>query len=625
MATDVDLQKLVVQLEASFVKYERQWSKAMGVTDANVKRTQSQFDRMAKVVSTGGANAAKGLSPVSFQTANIASQFQDIAVQLQAGQSPFTIALQQGTQLSAALGTGRGLRGTVAALGSAFGSLVSPVSLATIALITAGGFAVQYFGTLLQDGQASESTLKEQEDLIRRVADRWGDAVPALRAYVEQLDRLKDQSELSQATDLAIDEVYAKIVSTIRDQLRPELAAARIDIQQLGGDAQEIDQLQAAFDALVRKAEDGTASGADLEAIISLLANSSVGTTSIMQALQSVMAALKVEFDQAAAAARGFEEDKRRALQQGPATELFTANRDFVAEQERLNSLTAEQLALETEIERVKAEASRDKVVISEEQALSLAQQRLAAEERRAQIKAGEKAGSKAETEAQREAQAVLELIAALEHEYDLLGLTAQQQEVANALRRAGSAATAEQRAQIEDLVNKTYEEREQIEALNDLYAEFGQAGKTAVMGIVDALKDGKIEASELGDILSNVLGQFGQFFLNQAFGSFGGSGGGGNVLGALFGGKRAAGGPVDAGKAYLVGERGPEIIVPGRSGTVVPNHQLGGAGVSINIDARGAQMGVAEQIEARLKHWSRFEAPPLIRHHARTTMPENG
>jgi len=37
----------------------------------------------------------------------------------------------------------------------------------------------------------------------------------------------------------------------------------------------------------------------------------------------------------------------------------------------------------------------------------------------------------------------------------------------------------------------------------------------------------------------------------------------------------RAAGGPVEAGQPYLVGEEGPEIIVPDNSGTVVPNYGL--------------------------------------------------
>lgn len=41
------------------------------------------------------------------------------------------------------------------------------------------------------------------------------------------------------------------------------------------------------------------------------------------------------------------------------------------------------------------------------------------------------------------------------------------------------------------------------------------------------------------------------------------------------FGGLRAAGGPVEKGKAYVVGEQGPEVIVPKEDGTVIPNHAL--------------------------------------------------
>jgi hypothetical protein len=45
--------------------------------------------------------------------------------------------------------------------------------------------------------------------------------------------------------------------------------------------------------------------------------------------------------------------------------------------------------------------------------------------------------------------------------------------------------------------------------------------------------------------------------------------------------GARVRGGPVSAGLPYLVGERGPEIVVPGQSGTVIPNHAIGGAPAS--------------------------------------------
>ena len=50
----------------------------------------------------------------------------------------------------------------------------------------------------------------------------------------------------------------------------------------------------------------------------------------------------------------------------------------------------------------------------------------------------------------------------------------------------------------------------------------------------------------------------------------------------------RALGGPVNAGEPYVVGERGPEIMVPGASGTVVPNNKIGGSTV-INVTVTSA------------------------------------
>jgi len=70
-----------------------------------------------------------------------------------------------------------------------------------------------------------------------------------------------------------------------------------------------------------------------------------------------------------------------------------------------------------------------------------------------------------------------------------------------------------------------------------------------------------------------------------KIFESFGGAGGvRGIVSGALkfFGGFRAEGGPVMGGRGYIVGERGPELFVPGSSGSIVPNNRLGGGPVNI-------------------------------------------
>ena len=79
--------------------------------------------------------------------------------------------------------------------------------------------------------------------------------------------------------------------------------------------------------------------------------------------------------------------------------------------------------------------------------------------------------------------------------------------------------------------------------------------------------------------------------------------------------GARAAGGPISANKPYLVGENGPEIVVPGSSGTVIPNRHIneaqGGGGVTINVDARGSADPAA--VRAQVQQGIIEAAPSII------------
>lgn len=91
--------------------------------------------------------------------------------------------------------------------------------------------------------------------------------------------------------------------------------------------------------------------------------------------------------------------------------------------------------------------------------------------------------------------------------------------------------------------------------------------------------------------------------------------------------GRRAMGGPVQAGKAYLVGERGPEMLIMGaQSGNVIPNHELGsvpfmgprsaagGGGTVINMNinagmgADGAEVG--RQVVEAIRKYERRSGP---------------
>src|SRR5690606_5139206 len=117
----------------------------------------------------------------TFQTANIAAQFQDIAVTSAMGMSPLQIALQQGTQLSAILNT---MDKPVRGLAAAFMSVINPVSLVTIAVIAAGAALIQYFSSGEKEVDKIDAALKAHADNIADIKARWGDAASGVTEYV---------------------------------------------------------------------------------------------------------------------------------------------------------------------------------------------------------------------------------------------------------------------------------------------------------------------------------------------------------------------------------------------------------------------------------------------------------
>ncbi len=89
---------------------------------------------------------------------------------------------------------------------------------------------------------------------------------------------------------------------------------------------------------------------------------------------------------------------------------------------------------------------------------------------------------------------------------------------------------------------------------------------------------------------------------------SLSGLGGGGlfSGIGKLFGGGRAAGGPVASGTAYVVGEQGPELFVPNVAGRIMSSKSSGVGSQSINvvnnIDARGASSDLIDALPGILE-----------------------
>ncbi|KKW91034.1 hypothetical protein [Sphingobium chungbukense] len=117
------------------------------------------------------------------------------------------------------------------------------------------------------------------------------------------------------------------------------------------------------------------------------------------------------------------------------------------------------------------------------------------------------------------------------------------------------------------------------------------RAGRRIEQGLLRAVRTGQFGFEELKAIALRVLDDIAASALRTGMGSVGGDGLVGLAASVLGLPGRATGGPVAPGRAYVVGERGPEVFVPTASGQVVP-HGAGGVRdvrVSIAVQGQGA------------------------------------
>ncbi|CAN5340593.1 hypothetical protein BH09PSE2_BH09PSE2_03480 [soil metagenome] len=127
------------------------------------------------------------------------------------------------------------------------------------------------------------------------------------------------------------------------------------------------------------------------------------------------------------------------------------------------------------------------------------------------------------------------------------------------------------------------------VKAAEAIDSAFGKAGESLAKSLGRAASDGKISLAELAKSVIDAAG----VFARQPTGA---SGGGSfaevlaGVFKSVFSGARADGGPVGAGGAYLVGERGPELFRPYTAGEISPGGGAGsGAVVNVTIQGGGA------------------------------------
>lgn len=130
------------------------------------------------------------------------------------------------------------------------------------------------------------------------------------------------------------------------------------------------------------------------------------------------------------------------------------------------------------------------------------------------------------------------------------------------------------------------------------------RAGSLIESSLMRAVRTGKLGFEDLRRVAMSVLAEIAQSAISGGLGSLLGGGGGGSlgsagtILSAALGAPgRATGGPVSPGRAYLVGERGPELFVPTSSGQVAAGGASQPRDVRVTVNVNAGQAGAPEAL----------------------------
>lgn len=147
-------------------------------------------------------------------------------------------------------------------------------------------------------------------------------------------------------------------------------------------------------------------------------------------------------------------------------------------------------------------------------------------------------------------------------------------------------------------------------QAVSDTWVNAFQSMEDAFVNFV---KTGKLDFKSLADSIIADMARI--TFRQMVSGFFGGGGGGFNILSmfGLGGGggsvplppivTRAVGGSVSSGSPYLVGENGPELFMPNRSGSIVPDTSMSGNGGGVNVyQTINVSTGVQQTVRAEIQ-----------------------
>lgn len=182
--------------------------------------------------------------------------------------------------------------------------------------------------------------------------------------------------------------------------------------------------------------------------------------------------------------------------------------------------------------------------------------------------------------------------------EMETAGQSNEVKERSRALAKMTGDETAEEAKKIGELGAAYGKLKDQIAAAEQKQQEFKAALQEAASEFATFAKSTILESKNIGDAFKDMLKSFAGKGIDRLFNMLlgGGGGSGGGLLDGLFKSvlgssavgapmsilPRAAGGDVGMGRPYLVGENGPELFVPGASGSILPRVSGGGGGAPV-------------------------------------------
>jgi len=194
----------------------------------------------------------------------------------------------------------------------------------------------------------------------------------------------------------------------------------------------------------------------------------------------------------------------------------------------------------------------------------------------------------------------------------ELNGKTEAEQKVRQALGDDYSKYSSVVIKGLEDQIQKQIELEDHLKEQQGLYDTIQSSMEDAFMSMVDGTKSAKDAFKSMAAAIIKEL--YNVLVVQQLVGSFNATTGTGSGIVGMIGSAlikpKANGGPISAGMPYLVGERGPEMIIPKSSGTVLTNSQtkaaLGGASndnyvVHNNITVTGSDSVMVRQEIAKM------------------------